>query len=226
MSSRDDVEAIRQMGISDYKATAPYRVTVPLGKSGPWTIKRFTTTFDLPYLRHFRDGRAPGLGAFTRLVHDQHGVIMSDTCAEIGDLKPYICRLKGRVLVTGLGLGMVIHILTKAPELKGQVKTLTVIEKDKDILKLVKKHYASSDSRVNIIHADAFEWTPPKGTKFDSAWHDIWWSIDEDNLDEMDRLIEHYRPYCFKRQQFCWGRDTIKRMQREARVQFSAAAFG
>ena len=50
----------------------------------------------------------------------------------------------------------------------------------------------SHDDRVNIICADAFEWRPPKGVRYNAVWHDIWDDICTDNLPEMTRLHRKY----------------------------------
>ena len=218
MDSRSYVEALERMGRHEYAELAPYRVTVPTGKSGPWRVRRFETTYDLAYMRHVRDGRSPGLGKFTALNHESMGMVMSDTNAEIRDLQPYIHKLKGNVLVTGLGLGMVVHILTKAPECTKHTKSITIIEKDAHVIKLTGGHYRDSDKRIKIIHADAHEWEPAKGTKFDAAWHDIWNDISEDNRDDMKKIVRHYSKFVAAGNQHCWGRDTMDRLRRSDRL--------
>lgn len=198
------ISAVKIHGEALYKASAKLRVDVPEGKAGLWAVQKFETVLDMTYLRFARENRPPGLGEMTRLIHKDRGTVMSDTCAEIEDLLRYIHNLRGNLLVTGLGLGMIIHMLTKVKEYKGQVDTITVIEKDKDVIKLVAPHYLKN-KKVAIIQGDAFLWKPSKHAKFDSAWHDIWDTIDERAREEYGELRRRYRGVVAPGQQFCWG---------------------
>lgn len=212
MDSRQYVKDLERHGRETYKRYAEYRVTVPCGKSGPWAVRKFTTDMGIAYMRLARDGRPSGLGEFTALSHDRRGIVMSDTCAEIDDLRPFWHFLRGNVFVSGLGLGMVVHILTKCKS--EYLTSLTVIEKDADVIKLTADHYRQSDPRVTIIHADALEWTPPKGAVYDAAWHDIWDEICEDNRAQMTAMRRHYQRYVAKGEQYCWGQLTMDRERR------------
>jgi len=69
--------------------------------------------------------------------------------------------------------------------------SVTVVEKSKDVISLVAKHYLG-DHRVTIVNADAYLYKPPKGVKYDAVWHDIWDNICGDNLPEMTRLHRKY----------------------------------
>lgn len=216
MDSRSYINALERHGHEQYKRYKPYLVTVPKGKSGPWQVKEFETEMGLGYLRLARDGRPPGIGLFTQLVHDQRGTVMSDTVAEIKDLEPYLADLEGNVLVSGLGLGMVVHILTTVPMYSKNIKSITVLERDQDVLNLVADHYRRSDSRIKIVAADALTWTPPKGTTYDAAWHDIWDEIVEDNRPEMTALVRRYQRRVAPGKQYCWGRYEMDRQRRRA----------
>lgn len=211
------VSRIEERGREVYKNYAPYRVSVPPGKSGEWTIDQFETEMGIGYLRHARDGREPGIGTFTRLTHKQYGVVMSDTAAEIDDLKWYLKELQGNVLITGLGLGMVVHALTTIPRYSENVKSITVVEASRDVIQLSAKHYESSDPRVCVVHADAYEWLPSTvhGKKrFDSAWHDIWNDLSEDNKPLFAKMRRHYQPYMrLPKKQFCWGEAYIRSLR-------------
>ena len=90
------VEIIERQGRVIYKMLTPYRVTVPVGKRGDWTIARRVIEMDIAYLRHVRDGRHPGIGEVSWLSHKHRGCVMSDTAAEICDLRPHLNRLARR----------------------------------------------------------------------------------------------------------------------------------
>ena len=207
-SGADIVSEIEQYGRQVYEDFRPYRVQVPLGESGPWKIWHREIMYDLAYLRFARDGRHPGLGTHTFLSHEERGTIMSDTAAEISDLLIALDKMQGgNVLVSGLGLGMAVHIMTKIPKYSDRVETITVIEKDHDVIKLTGPFYEKSDARVKIIYADAYKWEPPKGVVFDSAWHDIWDTGGWSGREERAQLTRHFRGKVATGQQFVWGRN-------------------
>ena len=216
MDSRTYITLLEAHGKERYEQYAKYRVSVPAGSAGPWTIRKFKTKMDLSYLRYARDGRAPGLGEFTALGHKSRGIVMSDTCPEIDDFMQYAVYLRGHVLISGLGLGMAVHILlNQHPAYASAVQSVTVLELDKDVIKLSAAHYRK-DPRVTIHNASAFDWEPPKGASYDSAWHDIWDSICEDNVEEFTKLRRKYQRVVAKGKQYCWGQDTIARMRKRS----------
>ena len=92
-----------------------------------------------------------------------------------------------RILINGLGLGVCLAAILESdvPE------KIVVVEKSEDVIKLVGPTF-ENDSRVEIIHADALEYKPPKGEKYDAVWHDIWPNICSDNLESMKKLHRKY----------------------------------
>ena len=79
-------------------------------------------------------------------------------------------RAHGRVLITGLGLGCVIRGCLANPA----VEHIVCIERDPDVLRLVKPHLPAE--RLTILQADAISWARnnlPR-QRFDCAWHDLW----------------------------------------------------
>jgi hypothetical protein len=213
MDSKQYISALERHGKEQYKMYAPYRVKVPLGKKGKWIVRQFETEMGIGYLRLARDGRPPGLGKFTALNYEDYGMIMSDTRPEVDDVRAFAYLLRGHVLITGLGLGMVPHMLTKVKKYSDNVLSLTIVEVSKDVIALTGDHYRKSDERISIVHADAKTWTPPKGTKYDAAWHDIWPNICEDNRAEMSAIRRHYQRYVRAGQQFCWGQVELDRQR-------------
>lgn len=162
-------------------------VTVPEGSLGPWTVKRFTVeALDLGNLRMALDGRGCQPGTYTQLLHKNRGVVMSDTTAEQRDHYEFQHRARGHVLINGLGLGMCLAAALAKPE----VTAATVVEIDADVIALVGPHY--TDPRVEIVHASAYDYQPPKGVRYGAVWHDIWDSICADNLPEMAKLHRKY----------------------------------
>lgn len=148
----------------------PNKVDVPEGTSGPWTVDKFEVTRGMEAMRLWREGRPCPPGTYTRLSGPGGSPFMSDTPAEMHDLSGFLWRSEGDVLITGLGLGMAIKALLKKPE----VTTITVIEREPDVIRLVAPTY--ENARVSILQDDAFTWDPGP-LRFDWAWHDIWAKI-------------------------------------------------
>jgi hypothetical protein len=51
----------------------------------------------------------------------------------------------------------------------------------------------------------AFEWKPPKGVRYDAAWHDVWDDICTDNLVGMRKLHRKYGKRCGWQGSWCRG---------------------
>lgn len=205
-----DLKMIDQQLAAETKRLAKYRVKVPYAKAGPWTIKPVRVREDLETLRQVRIGRGTGPGKYTLLQHATHGIVMSDTNAEIKDFLRYIYKFHGNVLVTGLGIGCVVKALLT----RDVIGHITVVEQSADLIRLVAPSY--KNSRVTIVEGDAYEWTPPLGTKYDWAWHDIWYSIGPSKPPQMARMRRHYKSYMVgKGRQECWGEDECQRLTKE-----------
>lgn len=152
---------------------------IPEGWSGLWYVSRFYVTKNTPTIR---DKKAvivpPGQYTFLRRLTDDTiyqeipgEVVMEDSEEELRTHLDFVMNVSGRVLVTGLGLGCVIRGLLANP----LVKHITVIEKSTDVLKLVAPSFmALNDDRLEIVEADALQWTVKNTDHFDYGWHDLW----------------------------------------------------
>lgn len=167
------------------------KVTVPVGACGAARIERYTITEEkaegINWKRVFNeDDRALSYpGEYTGLVlcdafpdfpqkSKRLGglMVMSDEASEIADHLPFIEMAMGKVLITGLGIGVCLQALLRKPD----IEHVTVVEKSSDVLALVAAHYLAmfGGERITFVNSDAFAWLPPKGAFFDFAWHDIW----------------------------------------------------
>jgi hypothetical protein len=162
------------------------QVSIPEGSSGIWRIEHFEVPQkSIESMRLALSGRGIRPGWYTRLVRG-HSTIMSDTPAEMRDHYEFVKYARGHCIINGLGIGMCLGAALKKPE----VTRVTVVEKSEDVIRLVAPSY--EDERVEIVHADAFEYKPPKGIRYGAVWHDIWDNICADNLPEMHRLHRKY----------------------------------
>lgn len=133
-------------------------------------------------------------GTYKRLMIN-NDVVMSNTQMEIFTNRQFIKNATGNILINGLGLGMVLEQLLKKQAEENCIEHITVIERDPRVIKLVGGHYANN-SLITIIEADALEYMPPKGVRYNAVWHDIWTFITEDNLKDMKKLHRRYGRRC------------------------------
>lgn len=191
-----------------------YQVEVPEGRSGSFYIKKFTVSqtdaerFNMPLL--FKPGGGSQLiepGTYTGLYQDgMRDPWMSDTPAEIRGHRGIIHEIEhrgGRVLINGLGLGVVVKATLSFPN----VHSVDVVEISPDVIALVGPTY-SDDPRCHIYLGDAYTYEWPKGMRWDVIWHDIWPTICTDNLEGMGKLhrrFGHRAAY-----QGSWQRDYLK----------------
>ncbi len=151
---------------------------IPAGEAGLWSVtkvflnKNILAASGIPErLQKVPAGEYTNLFRLTdATMHKWPGeCVMQDTPHELRQHLEFMLKAKGRVLVTGLGLGCV----TRGLLMNLNVESVTVIERDSDVMKLVAP-YMPKDCRLSIIVADAQEWVKQTDLVFDCAWHDIW----------------------------------------------------
>lgn len=106
-------------------------------------------------------------------------VWMSTDPNEIETMEPYINKVHGSLLVFGLGLGYFPYM----SDIKGNVKEITIIEKDQKVIELFKKYIEpklDNKHKFNIIEDDAFNFIKNNDiAKYDSIFVDIWHSPED-----------------------------------------------
>lgn len=75
----------------------------------------------------------------------------------------------GKVMVGGLGLGLVVHHLINNPK----VTEIDVIEKNTDVIRLIHPLIDRKDKKVTLIEGDIFE-EPWREKEYDTIINDIW----------------------------------------------------
>lgn len=188
------------------------RVSVPEGQSGSWKVERFTVVEnDIQALRYALHGRPVPPGTYTRLRNTDGGwdatIVMADTPAEIEDNLRFLNMARGRVLVNGLGLGVVLKGLLSKPD----VSSVDVVELEQDVINLVWPTY-QVDPRLHLYHADAFTIKWPPDTSWHYIWHDIWPTICTDNLPKIARLKRKYAGRALW--QGAWLETELRRLKR------------
>lgn len=170
--------------------------TMPNGEFGPWVIATETAAMFARDFLGFPSGDEPlpytVLGRMTlATMHQPYGdIVMEDSPREIRRHLPLLLAARGRVLVSGLGLGCVVRGLLAKPE----VEHITVMELDPHILAAVGPEF-EGNPRVWLREGDALtlQWSPHAW--WDFAWHDVW--TEEGSLDVLHaELLARYEKHC------------------------------
>jgi len=192
--------------------------SVPAGSSGDWVVEKITLP---PRASGAADDSRPDCfkfraGEYTALRRGQV-TYMTDLYDEWWTQRRAIEEAVvrgGSILVTGLGLGLVVEeILRRGGD---RVRCVTVVENSSEVIELTASTLRDRfGSAVDIVHGDAFRWTPPNGAHFSTCWHDVWPDPEAPGvLEEVRRLEQRYAPYCDW--QGSWPRDYVSALEREA----------
>lgn len=154
---------------ADYLVAMRCPATLLPQEFGPWTIKRIQ---HVPLA-----ARALGGTEFQTILYKLEAanlhlppgtIVMDDSVLELRRHLPIVLQARGRVLVTGLGLGCVLRGLLANPA----VTHVDIIEIDRKITKVMWPEFAGNP-RATLHEADALTWPIPAGPMWDFAWHDI-----------------------------------------------------
>lgn len=165
-----------------------YKSDIPPQEEGMWKIKRgkaLPTSRDFPQSRT-TDGQEVHT-ALMNYVDYEWKVVMADSVIEIADNLPFVAKAYGNVLLTGLGLGIVPHMLMDKPN----IDKILIIERSAEVVDMVAPYLPDGD--ITVVLSDAFTYTPKQ--KFDCAWHDIWTTIGDYMAGETERLFNRYDKY-------------------------------
>ncbi|MEM1181033.1 MAG: hypothetical protein AAGM22_22015 [Acidobacteriota bacterium] len=175
-----------------------FRSQLPEGRSGDWTLERFTVPVDPSYdpaldtRPHFAR-RYPGSYLLLRRGEVQFMTDLYDEWWTQRVVLEQAAQRGGRILISGLGIGMIVESLFRADEI--EVEDITVLEKSPDVIGLVAPTLrVRYGERLQIIEADVFTWTPPAGRRYSVIWHDIWPSP-YDVKSETSALCDRYAPW-------------------------------
>lgn len=176
---------------------------IPEGELGNTKIEYFDVTKEASDFSKIRSIFSSGQneyieeGKYARLVID-NTIVMSDTGMEKRSNQDIINNANGDILIAGLGLGMIILPLLE----KQDVKSITVIEKNQNVIDLVYPHIKCEN--LIIINADIFKWKPEKSIKYDCIYFDIWSVISLDNLKEIKKLHNKFKNKLNRENPNCW----------------------
>lgn len=134
------------------------------------------------------------------------GMMMSNTFMEKETQLEVVENAHGDVLIAGLGIGMVLMAIQGLRK----VNSVTVVEKEQEVIDLVKPQLPLNQ-RVTVIPVDIFNYVPNPQQKFDTIYFDIWDNICGDNWEEMKKLERKFRHLLKpKGWMSCWRREDTK----------------
>lgn len=155
----------------------------------------------------------PQIGYFNKAfkypaVYEANHLWMSITPNEINTMKKDIDDSFGNVLTYGLGLGYFPFMVS----LKENVKSVTIIEKNSQIIKLFKENILPqfpNKDKIKIINDDAFIFAQNiKNKEYDFIFVDLWHDV-SDGL-EMYLKMKEYEKYSSDSVFRYWIEKTIK----------------
>lgn len=167
-------------------------------KSGEYAVVNFHIDEHDPYaIFHGID-----TGDHVKLTHNGE-VVMSDTKMERLTNQEFLNSAHGKVLIGGLGLGMILLPLLDDDE----VTEITVIEYSQDVINIVGSQLPKCD-KLRIVQGDVFTYIPEH--KYNTIYMDIWNSVNSEVYEEeMCPLMDKYRDFldheddqCFLE---CWA---------------------
>jgi len=164
--------------IPDYKETS----------LNSWKIKK---GFSPPIVRGYFSGLQPSYNFENYILTKEEKVWMSLTPMELESMTPHIMSAIGRVVIAGLGMGVYLYNLIN----KEDVTDIAVIEKDHDLIEMIKDYGKKWGSdKVIIYEGDAFEVGEFK-TEPDFLFIDIWSNLGtEKALEESIAITNNIKP--------------------------------
>ena len=175
---------LKKLNPNDYIDNSYVKAIKKTGRKGKYALKFIDYA---PYqLFAYDDIKINGYKEYSQIGYFDHkfsylalteggNIWMSLNPNEIETMKPYINKAKGNVLVLGLGMGYVPFMLS----LKNCVKSITIIEKDQEIINLFNELIYPSfvnKEKIKIIKGDAIEFarkSQKEGT-YDYIFADLW----------------------------------------------------
>lgn len=202
-------EAHRMTGLVGVADLFPELETVGTATVSPYEFdERADFLFNLRVVRDAGPMFRMYNGKYCRLSLKGEGLVMSDTFMERKSNSEFVENARGKVLIAGLGLGLVVRNILSKPE----VFEIVIVEKNNDVIDLVGPKFR--DPKLRIVNADIFEWKTDE--MFDTIYFDIWKDVDPGNL--ADVRVLHNR---FKRKKLpggwmnSWMKEFLQKRRRQ-----------
>ena len=189
------LERIERLSTLDYQNNLYVKTIKDEGRYGKYALKYITyepyqlfPSDEIAIGEHYQEYSRVGFFSepFSYLaLTEGNNIWMSINPNEIATMSPFINKAHGNVLVLGLGMGYVPFMMAN----KKEVKSITVIEKDQEIINLFNKLIYPkfiNGQKIQIIKYDAISYVH-HNQKYDYIFADLWHSP-EDGLPLFIRL--------------------------------------
>lgn len=157
---------------------------------------------------------------FTRFtqLHEDGLLWMQDSPIEIFLHHFAVDAAKGDVLIGGLGIGYSAKAIARKP----QVKTVTVVEINPDVVKLVAPYTVKAQPKIKVVTADLWKFLKTTKLKFDFVFLDIWRSTGEYEFESTVQPLRKLAKRVLRPsgKVMCWGEEEMRgqvRLKRETR---------
>jgi hypothetical protein len=213
----DYTKILNELNVKDYINNEYYKnIIFPNKKYNSWEFKHEKyNSYELFVMDDFKeiDGEIlPQIGYFNKpfyypAVFENNRLWMSITPNEINTMKQDISDAYGDVLVVGCGLLYYPYMISN----KNNVKSITVIEINEELIDLANKIILSqfeNKNKINIIHADAYEYMNNLDKNYDFIYIDIWHDVSDGLLcyNKFKKYEQIYKKSIFR----YWIYDTMK----------------
>lgn len=192
-------------------------LNIPKGRSGKWSIEHdiipaLTPIQEVSHRTALFRGIHPKKTTFDfplkiHILKNNGGIVMSDSLQERFDHEFIVNAISGKVLVGGLGLGYVASLLDR----KKEVTEITIVEKSKDVIKLVASHLHLKKLK-RIYNQDIYKLLKNNKEHYDYIYIDIWTGTGEATLIEhVLPLRKLCRPFVSSSKRIiCWQEDVMR----------------
>ena len=180
------LKQLKKLNPKDYKNSPYVKAINQKGNIGKYSLKELSyepyQLFAYDEIKFIKDGykEYSQIGYFDNkfsylALCEGNDVWMSLNPNEIETMKPYIESAKGNVLILGLGMGYVPFMIA----LKDDVKKVTIVEKDPQIIDIFNKLIWPSfknKEKIKVVQDDAISYTSKreKCTGHDYIFADLW----------------------------------------------------
>ena len=194
--------SVKKLSLKEYTENPYYKnVKIPKKTEGNWDLGYQTYRAyegfiydDIEVKDNYRE--IPKIGFFSEefsfpTVFENGVEWMAIKPNEIETMKPHIEKMWGDVAVFGLGLGYFAYMISQ----KTDVKSVTIIERDKSVIDLFEKYILpqfENKEKIKIVKMDAFDFAKNemKKSHFDTAFVDLWHDV-SDGLDLYLKMKKH-----------------------------------
>lgn len=130
---------------------------LPPGESGNWSIRRITEPQNLAGCTGLYEKQSETCHGFNWMLDDDTG---------LREHIPFVEECTGKVILTGLGIGMLPAMLTR----RGQCQQIDIVEMSEDVIELVWPHLENLSPIVRLIRENANKYIPEQ--HYDFGWVD------------------------------------------------------